>query len=355
MTAPELSIRLATNNDKSAWDKYVISKPDASPYHLFAWKNAVEEAFGHKGYYLIAEDKKTIQGVLPFFHINFPLLVNELVALPFCDVGNILCNSEGTYIALMKEAYNLQQKLGTKKTQIRGELNIPDIEIVDVVREPHSKVRMLLELPGSSDLLFQGFKSKLRSQIRKAEKNGLTFQWNEQDDISEWYSVFSENMRDLGSPVHSKVFFEKIMKYYSENAKLGVVKYHKTPVGCCIILKIAGKVSIPWASTLRKYNKLAPNMLLYWHALKYSADIGCNTFDFGRSTEGEGTFKFKKQWGATPTPLNWYSLGKPKTSKNPTEELPVSRKREIITEIWQRFPLLLANTLGPIIRKYISL
>ena len=355
MTTPNSSIRLATNNDKSVWDDYVISKPDASPYHLFAWKNAVEEALGHKGYYLIAEDKNTIQGVLPFFHIKFPLFINELVALPYCDVGHILFNNEGAFKALINEASLLQQKLHTTKTQIRGELKIPEREIGKVFREPYNKVRMFLKLPESSELLFKSFKSKLRSQIRKAEKNGLTFQWNEQEDITEWYSVFSENMRDLGSPVHSKLFFEKIMKFYGGNAKQGLVIYNKIPVGCCIILKISNKVSIPWASTLRKYNKLAPNMLLYWNALKYSADSGCNTFDFGRSTEGEGSYKFKKQWGAKPTPLYWYSFAENNERGSSVENFSYSRKREFFTDIWRKFPLPLANAFGPKVRKYISL
>jgi hypothetical protein len=65
-------------------------------------------------------------------------------------------------------------------------------------------------------------------------------------------------------------------------------------------------LEIPWASTLRAANPDSPNMLLYWKLLEYAVEAGYRRFDFGRSTPGEGTFAFKRQWGAEPVPLHWY-------------------------------------------------
>ena len=45
-------------------------------------------------------------------------------------------------------------------------------------------------------------------------------------------------------------------------------------VGCGIILFTKHTVSIPWASTLREYNRLSPNMLLYWSFMKRAIDRG---------------------------------------------------------------------------------
>ena len=42
---------------------------------------------------------------------------------------------------------------------------------------------MLLPLPGSAEALWEGFRSKLRSQIRKAEKNNLAFVWGEKKTV----------------------------------------------------------------------------------------------------------------------------------------------------------------------------
>ena len=175
---------------------------------------------------------------------------------------------------------------------------------------------MILDLPASSDELFKGFKSKLRSQVRKAGKNGVKFSWGNVEDIDSAYIVFSKNMHELGSPVHGKSFIKAIATHYGARAKLDLAEFQGKTIGMGIILLSGKGVSIPWASTLREYNRLGPNMMLYWNFLKYSADNGYTYFDFGRSSEGEGTYKFKKQWGANPKPLVWYESidkRKPKT------------------------------------------
>ena len=117
--------------------------------------------------------------------------------------------------------------------------------------------------------------------------------------------LYVKNMRDLGSPVHAKKWFVQVLNAYKKDCVIGVVYNNNTPIGGGLVIKNNNKASIPWASTLRDYNKLAPNMLLYWSLLAHCADTGINTFDFGRSTFEEGTFKFKKQWGAQPQLLEW--------------------------------------------------
>ena len=219
---------------------------------------------------------------------------------------------------------------------------------------------MVLPLPENSVVLMAGFKSKLRSQIRKAEKNGLTYLIaNEQKQIDDFYQIFAINMRKLGSPVHSKKWFECLFNHYAQHVILSVVYSDNIPVGAGIVLRTANKVAIPWASTVAEYNNLSPNMMLYWSLLEHVSDLGCSEFDFGRSTYDEGTYKFKRQWGAEPIPLAWSNL-MPNLFKNnnPVAEKSsnsVSQIRSIVEGTWAKLPLSLTTTLGPKIRKHISL
>jgi hypothetical protein len=74
---------------------------------------------------------------------------------------------------------------------------------------------------------------------------------------------------------------------------------------------------------------------------------GCSTFDFGRSTPQEGTYKFKEQWGAQPVPLCWeYGLliGRELPNSSPTNP-----KFRLAIAIWKRLPLSMANRIGPAI------
>ena len=109
-------------------------------------------------------------------------------------------------------------------------------------------------------------------------------------------------------------------------------------------------VEIPWASSIRDYNALCPNHLLYWHALETAITEGAEVFDFGRSTPGEGTFKFKEQWGAEPVPLHWeYWLA----SGALPDHSPKNPKFQLVIETWKRLPLAVANQLGPAIVRLI--
>ena len=351
----KISIKKALRGyDNDRWDEFVLRHSIASPYHLIGWKKAVEDAYNHKCYYLYAEKSNEIVGILPLIQLRLFPFVNEMVTLPFCDVGNSISIDAESQDALYKEAIRLSTKIRANKIQLRGE-PIPTnnfqsfLQVIDT-----KKIRMFLDLPSSSEELFKSFKSKLRSQVRKAEKNNVVFEWGGLNDINEWYYVFSKNMHELGSPVHSKVFLKAVLKNYGARSKLGIVKVDEHIIGMGIIL-LGGKcVSIPWASTLREYNHLAPNMLLYWNFLKYSADNGFTCFDFGRSTEGEGTYKFKKQWGARPSPLVWYEYTKSRIKNDQSFSLKLI-KRTSMASIWKRLPLNFVNIVGPYIRRYISL
>jgi serine/alanine adding enzyme len=109
----------------------------------------------------------------------------------------------------------------------------------------------------------------------------------------------------------------------------------------------------PWAASLRRYASLSPNMLLYLRMLEYACDRGFGAFDFGRSTVGEGTYKFKEQWGAVPVPLYWYFLsldGKPLN-----RETSGVKRLGIARHCWRQLPLIVTKVMGPRIRKHISL
>jgi len=220
---------------------------------------------------------------------------------------------------------------------------------------------MLCDLPESSEALFKSYKPKLRSQIRKAEKNGLRSELRtEADAVNLFYDVFAQNMRRLGSPVHSLQWFQELKAAYGEHMVIGVVFQNDTPVGAGIVLLGGKQACIPWASTLEEFNRLAPNMLLYWTLLSHVCDLGYTQFDFGRSTLNEGTYRFKKQWGAQPYELIWttYRNGEAipaSVELNGTRASATSRLRPLIENIWRRMPLPFTNWLGPKLRRYITL
>ena len=110
-------------------------------------------------------------------------------------------------------------------------------------------------------------------------------------------------------------------------------------------------MEIPWASSLREFNRFSVNMLLYWESLSYSIEQGCQFFDFGRSNKDAPTYRFKKQWGAEEKQLHWYQWTP--EGEEAVRLDPQNSKFSLATKAWQKLPVPIANLIGPGIVKNI--
>lgn len=361
----------------AVWDAYVSQHPQGAGYHRLAWLQAVARSYGHRVFPLLAEvaaagadagpDAKlepAVVGVLPLCALRKPWGRTEWLSLPFCDFGGPLADDETVRASLLAAALDLVRAQGGRSLDLRlpgpalPERNegLPDLAEGDDILP--AKVSMICPLPESSEALIKSYKPKLRSQIRKAEKNGLTSCVESSPEaIRAFYPVFAANMHRLGSPVHSLGWFLALQSAYGEQMRIGLVQFENQVVGAGIVLVNGQWASIPWASTVAEFNHLAPNMLLYWSLLADVTDRGCRMFDFGRSTPGEGTYRFKKQWGAEPHELRWLSVDLAGQEQPEPAQAPAKAPglRALVERAWQRLPRAVADRLGPLLRKYISL
>lgn len=352
-----IEIKKVGHNDETMWDAYVDASPSATPYHRYAWGKAVKGSYGFDIVYLGAFENDKIVGVLPLVKMGFPCKQKKLISLPYCDGASAIGDKEEIVDLLISYANNTLQS----KAKIRLELRSAKTKVVPSEElNEGQKVRMLLSLAASPDEQMAVFKSKLRSQIRKAEKNGLTSTVHSFDGtpdfdevLSKFYNVFAGNMRLLGSPVHSKAWFQAVLREYSKNAYLTLVHKDNDVIGGAIVLLNNVTASIPWASTDAKYNRLAPNMLMYWTVISHAITTGAAVFDFGRSSVNEGTYNFKKQWGSQPAPLQW--LNYHNGVKQEHLDIGKSKARYLVEGIWRKLPLFFVNFVGPKVRKFVSL
>ena len=281
-----------------------------------------------------------------------------MISLPFCDTAGPLSDNKDIEQQLIAEALTLGKEIGVNEIELRTSRSEFMFEKDTLPIDTYShKVRMFLDLHDDSEKLLKSFKSKLRSQIKKPEKEGLRFEWGDINKLHDFHHVFSINMKDLGSPVHSRKWFRSVLEFYTDKVRMGMVYMGQRIVGCGIILIVNNTVTIPWASTLRKDNHLSSNMMLYWNFLAFASDSGYARIDFRRLIPNEGTYKFKAQWGAKPYPLHGHHIyvNKIKFIKKTNIHETRSAKMEIAANLWSKLPLCVANTLGARIRKYISL
>jgi serine/alanine adding enzyme len=353
-----MEIKLFTPDVKEAWDSFVINNSDATCYHLSGWKNIFEKTYHHRTSYLYAIDKDHsgsvgIVGILPLALMKSLLFGSFLVSLPIFDHVGVCSESVEAKESLIQKAIEIAKEEKVSFIEFRQINPFPSNngKIFDELILKSHKITMLLELPNSSEALWNSFKSKLRSQIRKPMKEGCEFLIGGLDQLDKFYEVFSTNMRDLGTPVNSKLLFKNILEEFPEDSKIAVVLKEKKPVAAGFIIGFKERLQIPWASSLRKFNSLSPNMLLYWGVLEYACKKGYRVFDFGRSSPEEGTHKFKEQWSPKTTPLYWHywiANGGDKPELNPDNP-----KFKTFIKIWQNLPIPIANIIGPRIIKYL--
>ena len=84
-----MEIKKLTDQEISRWNDFVFTCPEATFFHRAEWKEIIEQAFGHKTYFLYAEHEGKIQGVLPLAHNKSLLFGNSLCSLPFCVYGGV--------------------------------------------------------------------------------------------------------------------------------------------------------------------------------------------------------------------------------------------------------------------------
>jgi FemAB-related protein (PEP-CTERM system-associated) len=333
-------VTAASEADRAAWDRYVKTHVEATQYHQWQWRGVFERAFGHETQYLTARRGATIVGVLPIVLFRSRLFGRFMVSLPFVNYGGVLADDAAAAQQLLTEAGTIAGREKLRHLELRHTTR----QFAQLPNKQH-KVSMLLTLAASTDSAWATMDKKVRNQIRKAEKSGLTAAAGGIELLDEFYTIFARNMRDLGTPVYARAFFEQVLTTFPDRARIMMVRQGETPVAAGIMLADGDSIEVPWASSLSEFRALCPNHTLYWSVIQWAIDRRFRVLDFGRSTPDEGTFQFKRQWGAVPMPLCWeYELY---GGASLPDQSPKNPKFKAAIDAWKRCPLWLTNTLGP--------
>ncbi len=335
------------NEDGTEWDVFVNSHHEATNYHQHSWRKVIEKSFGHRTLYLAATNSNNeICGVLPYVHMKSRMFGNSVISLPFFNYGGMLSAEDSVTDSLLNTSRKLLNETGVDYIELRH-LKMFD----DIVATKQHKVTMILTLENNVDKQWIALDAKVRNQVRKAEKSGLKAVVGCAELLDGFYEVFCRNMRDLGTPVYSRNFFGNVLAEFPDSTRiLSIIKDGRT-IASGLMTWYKDTMEVPWASSNRDFRELCPNNILYWEAIRFAIGIGAHKFDFGRSTPGEGTYNFKKQWGAMPVQLYWqYLLHNGVTLP---EINPKNPRFHFAIQAWQRLPLAIANLFGPHIVRYI--
>lgn len=340
-----ISCKIINETQMLRWDIF-LQQHQTSGYHQSAWFSLIKKTFGHETRILVAEDEQeNILGGLPLTFFSSKLFGKFAISIPYVNYGGVVTH----YL-------DIAQKLIEFAQDIRANENLSHIEIRTMQaglakNSLDKKVSMVLTLPATNGELEKNLGTKLRAQYRKAENYAPSVKFGTLELLDDFYNVFARNMRDLGTPVYSKTWFENILMEGTIKSTLIVVYMENKPVSTGFLVGSHDTLEIPWASTIQSANTKNANMWMYRQILSFAINEKYKYFDFGRSTLGAGTYKFKKQWGALAYAHHWYYVlpeGESKPELNPDNP-----KYKLVIFLWKLMPVWLTKIIGPHIIKHI--
>jgi FemAB-related protein (PEP-CTERM system-associated) len=332
--------------DPGRWNAYVARHPEASAYHAYGWRDVISGAFGHETRYLTAEDATGVTGVLPLVLFRSRVFGRFAVSMPFLNYGGVLADSPKVEVALLEAAIAETVRAGGSHLELRHTR-----QLFPRLQAKRHKVAMIVALRPAIEAQWQALDRKLRNQVRKAEKSGLRVVRGGAELLDDFYSVFARNMRDLGTPVYGVRWFREVLAAFPDATRVFAVYSGAQPVAASLVCWRGGTMEVPWASALREFNPLCPNVFLYWDMVRFGIETGFARFDLGRSTPDEGTFHFKRQWAAEPVELVWeYWTADGRALPDLSPKNP---KFERAIAAWRRLPVGLTTFLGPRIVRHI--
>jgi len=341
----KITVETCSASASNDWDTFVSAHPSATNYHRWGWKDVIERAFGWSSFYLMARRGGQVCGTLPIVWQKSFLFGSFMTSMPFLNGGGVLAQIPEAALALTHEAIAIASGNQVKYLELRHRQPQPELGLAT---RSH-KVRVIRAVEPDADSMFRSFDPKLRADIRKAMKWNLQSEVGGPELLPDFYQIFTENMRDLGTPPYSRRFFEEIYRAFPDTTYITIVRHDGTPVASSFLIGFGDTVEAGWSSSRRKYLPMKPNMALYWQNLRLAGERGYTLFDFGRSTVGSGTHRFKMQWGGREESLHW-DYWVPEGGSPPALN-PNNPKYELMIRMWKKLPVGLTRLIGPAIVK----
>lgn len=332
-------------SDARAWDEFVHGHPEGTFFHLSQWRDVIQRAFGHPVHYLFAEIDGAVCGVLPLVHVKSLLFGNALVSTPFCVYGGIVADGNAAREALARRACDLAHELGVDYLEMRNRTQQhPDWPSKDLY------VTFRREISAESEKNMLAIPRKQRAMVRKGIQKSLRSEID--TDVLRLYQIYSESLRNLGTPVFSRKYLEILHNVFGESCEIRTILTGEEPIASVLSFYFRDEVLPYYGGGTHAARAVAGNDFMYWEVMEAARRRGTRIFDFGRSKHGTGSFEFKQHWGFEPQPLCYeYYFVKARTVPNLS---PTNPKYQYFIRLWRRLPLKVTWLVGPFLASYLG-
>jgi len=329
----------------AAWDSFVAGHPSGTFFHRAAWAGVLSAAFGHRTSFLFAERDGAITGILPLAAVRSLLFGKSLISLPFCVYGGPLAADAESFAALLAAGEAAMQQAAMPALELRL-LDQPPAGWLDPALWPAKSdlyVTFRKPITASDDENMKAIPRKQRAMVRKGIDHGLVGSAGR--DVDTLHRIYAESVRNLGTPVFSRRYFRILEQAFGQDMDVVIIRDKDTPVTAVLNFYWRDEVLPYYGGGTSAARACYGNDFMYWDVMRRAAARGCRLFDYGRSKVGTGAFSFKKNWGFTPTPLDYRFRLAPGASI--PDHNPLNPKYRLFIAAWKKLPLPIANIVGP--------
>ncbi len=340
----QLTIKTLTTDQYGQWDAFVESCPEATFFHQSGWHKIVEE-MGHSAHFLYAERNGDIEGILPLGHIRSVLFGNSLISAPFCVYGGVAAKTDAARQQLDQAGCDLGNKLAVDAIDFR---NRNDSGKDRIKQDLYVTFRKPISADDGENL--QSIPRKQRAVVRKGIKSGLTSVLD--NDTTRFYQLYSESVRNLGTPVLSKSYFDSLQSVFGKQVDIITIENEGVAVSSVLNFYFRDEVLPYYGGGGDAARACKANDFMYWEVMRRSAEKEIAVFDFGRSKKGTGSYRFKTHWGFEPEQLHYeYELIK---ATEPPNLNPNNPKYQYFISAWKHLPLKVSQVVGPVLARNLA-
>lgn len=341
----ELELRPLTDDRISEWETFVENSERATVFHTLGWLTAVETEFGYEPSHALAYEDPGDDpvAIVPGFTVG--TIGGTIIVNPFCEYGFPLVAPDSDDVRVLSR---LADDLGFLETRILKGVEWSGVKGYNEAGfgGVRTGVSPRLWLDRSYEELWnRSFEKQIRTPVRTAEDRGLTVS---EGTLDEFYSLYLQTMRRLGSPPFPESFFETLSTGL-EDAVTPIVAYLSgKPIGSILLLEW-GEQTIMWGNgSLEEYWSYRPNQLLYARCIERACDRGQSVVDFGRTRYGTGVHEFKSHFGAVDCELTSFV-----TPPHRVREASVDQYDKLKPITRRLAPLITHPTIGPKLKRMI--
>jgi len=299
LSLSKVELKVGREEDAELWDRLVESSPHGTIFHTWKWLKIAEKHTNSRLYPLIGYKGTEPVGIFPLFFQRKTFLKMVFsppphTAIPY--LGPVLVNydklkqhkKENSFLEFQREVDRfLKDKLRAEYVYISLPPGLSEPRPFKWTGyEVEPAYGYLNDLSNGIDNLWKNFEKKLRGDIERGKRRGITVEEGDKEEVGIIYDLLLDRYAEQNKIVTvPKEYLFDVYDSFFQNIKVFVAKYKGEIVSG--LIDIHGTDihnrdrAATWIGNPRPKFKISPspNDLLTWEAMKYACEHGFKYYE----------------------------------------------------------------------------